>query len=174
MREVHTQQKATTLPSPQPRTSSRALLLRRRSRTAAAQQPFSPHAHEPAGQLHEPPDLHAHPAGALVLTHCTHCSLDFCSVPPQVHVEPHLQVPPQVSQSENGHALAIASLTCSIVMEPQPQPAPHSHCFPVAAQEQSAHLSQKKLIAGGVAMLAAMVTGWVPKGAGEKRVRALA
>lgn len=102
------------------------------------------------------------------MTHCTHCSLDFCLVPPQVHVEPHLQVPPQVLQSENGHALAIASLTCSIVMEPQPQPAPHSHCFPVAAQEQSAHLSQKKLIAGGVAMLAAMVTGWVQKGAGEK------
>lgn len=118
-------------------------MLHRPNRTAAPQQPLPPQAHAPAGHMHDPPDLHAHPAGALFLTHSTHWSLDFSLVPPQVHEAPHLQVPPQELQSENGHALAIASLTCSIVMEPHPQPAPHSHCFPVAAQEQSAHLSQK-------------------------------
>lgn len=93
------------------------------------------------------------------MTHSTHCSLDFCCCPPQVHAAPHLHVPPHVLQSENGHALAIASLTCSIEMVPQPQPLPHSHCLPVAAHEQSAHLLQKKFVTGEVAVVVAMVKG---------------
>lgn len=100
-----------------------------------------------------------HAAGVLVLTHSTHCSLDFCFCPLQVHAAPHLHEPLHELQSENGHALAIASLTWSIVMVPQPQPLPHVHCLSFAAHEQSTHLSQEKFRTGEVAAVAAMVKG---------------
>lgn len=122
--------------------------------------------------------MHLQPAGSLLLTHCTHCSCDLGLDPPHTHALLHLQAPLQIPQSASGHALAIASFTCSIVIVPQPQLAgPHLHTFSAKVHEQSAQVEQPQLkegsaaelAEGGAAPLADMTTaeGW-QKRAGEE------
>jgi len=107
--------------------------------------------------------LHGQPVGFWVLTHCTHSVLVLGRPPPQEHCLSHLQPAGsclQVPQSEYGHALAIASFTCAMVMVPHwHAPAAHSHFFSDDAQEQSAHWSQPQLMSGGAAALVAMAAG---------------
>lgn len=113
-----------------------------------------------------PPDLHAHPVADWDLTNSAHCFTDFSSFPAQPHEESLLLAPPLVVQSLYGHALAIASLIWSMVMEPQPQLVPHLQFCPDDAQEQSAHLSHKRLVMLGIAVVA-MVRDWVEGCEGE-------
>lgn len=86
-------------------------------------------------------------------------------------------------QSASGHALAIASFTCSIVIVPQPQLAgPHLHTFSANVHVQSAQVAQPQLkegsaaplAEGGAAALADMTTGkgWQRRD-GKRRKRAV-
>lgn len=117
---------------------------------------------------HQAALVHLHPAGSLLFTHSTHCFCDLGLDPPHTHALLHLQDPLQMPQSACGHALAIASFICSIVIVPQPQLAgSHLHTFSANVHVQSAQVAQPQLkegsaaplAEGGAAALADMTTG---------------